>query len=347
MNKQGFVNYVEAELLKKAKHNKVSMTKKANDFGIENPNTIKNLVELAIANVARQYAHQNNKSIEEKYNNIVELYYTQMNLAHRTSESILLQQYSTPAPIAFLMGVFCEIHTWDAFTDFRTQKRGFEPSAGNGLLTIAGNTNNFWVNEVDDTRLANLKTQGFRSVNNFDSSNEAFLESNGFKKYFDAIITNPPFGRIERKEIGGYKIQDLDHWMAILALNAMKDNGKAAIIIGGHTTWDNKGRITLGKNSFFFNYLYKNYNVVDVIQIDGKKLYTRMGTGFNTRLILIDGRKPKPEGYAPLFNPETDVIISSFEALYERILGTDVDAAEMEALALAIAIELETLKLKK
>jgi hypothetical protein len=36
--------------------------------------------------------------------------------------------------------------------------------------------------------------------------------------------------------------------MALRALDCMKDDGKCAIIIGGHTTHDASGRIQAGKN---------------------------------------------------------------------------------------------------
>jgi hypothetical protein len=95
----------------------------------------------------------------------------------------------------------------------------------------------------------------------------------------------------------------LEHLMALRALDCMASDGKAAIIIGGHTRWDEKGRVQAGKNRIFFNYLYSRYNVADVINIDGGKLYSRQGTSFDVRLILINGRKKVPEGAAPVYDP--------------------------------------------
>jgi hypothetical protein len=106
----------------------------------------------------------------------------------------------------------------------------------------------------------------------------------------------------------------------------MNDNGKAAIIIGGHTRWDDKGRIQAGKQRIFFNYLYSRYNVVDVINIDGHKLYSRQGTSFDVRLILINGRKQSPSGAALVFNPTKDVEVKTFDELFERVM----DATEIE-----------------
>ena len=178
------------------------------------------------------------------------------------------------------------------------KKLYFEPSAGNGMLTVAGYPDEFIVNELSDFRNRNLKTQGYREVLKLDAENPI----PAFYHKFDGVLTNPPFGSLDEKnlEFNNFKITSLEHLMSIRALETMKDNGKAAIIIGGHTKYDSEGRIQSGKNRIYFSYLCKMYNVEDVIQIDGAKLYSRMGTSFNTRLILINGRKKEPSGYAPL-----------------------------------------------
>ncbi len=108
-NQAQYVDYVINALTKKEKHNKTSLEKIARGYGIQDQNHVKELTELAIVMRARYLAHEPEKSIKEKFNNIVELYNNQVNLSHRTSQSILLQQYSTPSPIGFLMGLFCGI----------------------------------------------------------------------------------------------------------------------------------------------------------------------------------------------------------------------------------------------
>ena len=135
--------------------------------------------------------------------------------------------------------------------------------------------------------------------------------------------------------------------MALRALDCMKDDGRAAIIIGGHTGWDNIGRIQAGKNWIFFNYLYHHYHVDDVINIDGHKLYSRQGTAFDVRLILISGRKEKPEGYAPL-KREKDKIVYSFSELCDRVsllfahpvATSDVEKAKARVRLLKLKIKL-------
>jgi hypothetical protein len=141
-----------------------------------------------------------------------------------------------------------------------------------------------------------------------------------YDRKFDGVITNPPFGSLSEPMLfGKFKIKRLEHAMALNALRCMKDDGKAAIIIGGHTTWDEHGRVTAGTNRIFLNYLYHFYNVEDIIPINGKKLYSRQGTSINTRLILINGAKEKPEGAAPLKNKLHSTVVNSHEELWERV----------------------------
>jgi predicted RNA methylase len=319
-NHKEFATFIEKDLRIGYKHNKRSIEALAHSLKIADKTEIKELTELAIVNIAREFAHSN-KTVAEKFDLIVALYNNQMILSHRTSQSILLQQYSTPAPIAYLMGVFCGLPYLH-----QTGGYAFEPSAGNGLLTIAARPERVYVNEIDYTRNRNLQTQGFANVFNRDATQPfAYVDLQGS---FAAVLTNPPFGILEKPvDYNTFPIKVLDHLMALRALDTMASNGKAAIIIGGHTRWDNLGRIEKGKNRIFFNYLYRHYNVADVIQIDGHRLYTRQGTGFPVRLILVDGRKQKPEGVAPIKNQATDTVIRSFRELYDRIIQS-VDEAQ-------------------
>jgi predicted RNA methylase len=332
--KAQFIQHVRNELAAKNKHNKKSIERIAASYGITDKSQVKEYTELVIVLKARSIS-LSSLSIEEKYWSIVELYRSQVNISHRTSQSMLLQQYSTPTPISFLAGIF---------TNADQNISVFEPSAGNGLLTVVAHPSRVIVNEIDDLRRSNLLDQGYRQVLKQDAT-QSFK---GFEKRFDAILTNPPFGLLEREvKYETFNIEVLDHLMALRALDCMKDNGKAAIIIGGHTRYDKKGRVQKGKNRFFFNYLFSRYNVVDIIPIDGKKLYSRQGTSFDTRLMLIDGRKSQPSGAAPLKDAERDKVVDSFEELYERIMSVTtprkefkMTRLELEAQALALELEL-------
>jgi hypothetical protein len=305
MDKNGFVDNVISLLKNNVKQNKTSLEKLALGYGISNQNLIKELTELAIVNYARELSGRYGSTFE-RYQNIVSLYYLQTNLSHRTSQSILLQQYSTPTPIGYLMGLFCGVDKSGNY---------FEPCAGNGALTIFGSPDNFVVNEIDPDRNQNLLTQGFKKVTSFDANKNY---PNSYLKAFDAVIANPPFGKVDYTEFNGVEIGELDHIITLHALTTLKDDGKAAIIIGGHTKYDDAGRIQMGKNRKFLSYLYKYYHVLDIIPINGKALYSRNGTGFDTRLILIDGRKSEPQGFPPLSTGKEE-IANDFDYLFNRV----------------------------
>ena len=333
MRKLEFITKIQSDLRERIKHTKLTVEKLASTYGITDKNTVKEFTELAIVLEARRLAHQN-KPVEARFYDIVELYESQVTLSHRTSQSMLLQQYSTPAPIGFLAGIFC---------GFNKAGNYFEPSAGNGLLTIAGDQKNFIVNEIDETRRENLQLQGYKLVTGKDAT-QPFAE---YSRKFDAIISNPPFGVIDPEVIfDGISFGVLDHVMCIHALNTMKSSGRAALIIGGHTTWDDKGRILAGKNRTFFSYLYKHYNVLDVINIDGHALYSKQGTAFNVRLIIIDGRKNNPEGFPPLRDKSINPVVFSYNELYQRVSKYFTANTDKNSFTSDIELEAEALELE-
>lgn len=307
-----FVEKVSQDLAALVKHDNRSIAKIAEGFGIKSGRLVKELTELAIVNVARGYAHQQGAGTYERYLSIVGLYNTQINLTYRDSETYLLQQYSTPAPVAFLMGMYCGI---DRLAE--TGGMMYEPSAGNGILTIAAMPGIAQVNEISPSRYDNLQKQGFYAVTKMDAAEHTHYAN--LKKKFAAVLTNPPFGTLERPiKYNGYPIRHLDHIMVLYALEAMADDGRAAFIIGSHHSYDSLGRMSQGKNRILFNYLYRHYNVEDTVQLDGRQLYTRMGTGFNVRVILINGRKKVPSGNAPMRDAKRDAVINGFEQLWQR-----------------------------
>lgn len=307
-NQAQYVAEIQKEISQQKKHSKVSITKIANQLGIIDPNIIKELTELAICNEARKIS-LSAAPLKERYDRIVDLYNHQANLSHRTSQSIMLQQYSTPAPISFIAGIYAK-------GEFKNPK-AFEPSAGNGLLTIAFNPSTVIVNEIDEVRRTNLETTAYKEIRGQDAT----YPFTDLYHSMDSVVSNPPFGTTDvGVDFDGYKINTLDHIMALRALQTLKDSGRAAIIIGGHMSYDAQGRIQAGKNRIFFNYLYSHYLVDDIININSKKLYTRQGTGFDVRLILIAGRKNEVSGAAPLLNKSLNAPVNTFEELYDRVM---------------------------
>ena len=282
----------------------------AKEYGLEDisQTDLQELVETEIVNVARDIAGTDALGDEQKFEYIKRLYESQPTLSARDNDRINKQQYSTPAPMAFLMGKFLG----PAITD-RESWRGLEPSAGNGMLTINLPKEGMHVNDIDEMRLSNLEKQGFGEV----TSQDALMPFDG---QYDVVVTNPPFGNVTPKVYDGiYEISGLEHQMAINALESMKDDGRAAIIIGGNTDYNTNGSIK-GKDRIFLNYLYAHYNVVDVINMNGHALYTKQGTGYPVRMILINGRKEfDPKSFAPVQSKARAERVESYDELFKRV----------------------------
>lgn len=296
----------------------------AKDFNIETETEIMQACELAVVLTAREIA-QNGNSIRQQYEEMKDLYERQVTIRPLDTKSRVLQQYSTPCPLGYLLGRF--VNKNDKFWNGKI----LEPSAGNGLLTIAFPPQQVCVNELDEIRVANLKNLGFSSVTNKNASND--LELAIFPdKSFRGVITNPPFAKLTEKdkiERHGWQINTLDYKMAVLALDKMHNDGKAAVIVGGklwNAYWKplserSEKKVLFGQWKTFLGYLYAQYNVVDVVYIDGDYIYQKQGTSYPIVIILIDGRNDYDEANKPryVFDPNQDTIINTFDQLFDRI----------------------------
>lgn len=292
------------------------------------PTDLQELVERAVSLRARSIAEHTLTSgpgtQEIGFNKIVKLYTTQPVLSDRDVERIQRQQYSTPVPMGYLMDQFMMSHGHKG-------KRLLEPSAGNGALTIGVPKENCHVNDIDPRRLANLRAMGFKVITNQDALQP-------FDGQYDMIVTNPPFGTAPapRTYDGLFEITTLEGQMAINALESMTDDGRAAIIVGGSigkwpTPYEKNGRLQKVADRQFFGYLYSHYNVVDIIPIDGKSLYSRNGTSYNVRMILIDGRRRDAEGnvirevnaenrvFPPVKEEARPEAVTTYDELYKRV----------------------------
>ena len=266
------------------------------------------LVELAMTNETGNVALKYINSDKQKfgYDLILAMYNMQPLLNARDSTRFEKQQYSTPTPFGYVMGQFVQAG--------RPVNSVLEPSAGNGALTITFPSEIVHVNDIDERRLDNLRTLGYKYVTNRD----ALLP---FDESVDAVMTNPPFGTTTAKEFDGgmFKISSLEGLMAINALDSMKDNGRAAIVIGGNTSYRENGAMQ-SKDMKFFSYLYSHYNVVDVINLYGE-MYKRNGTKYDVRIILINGRKTGSfKRIAPPVKSKARAEqVKTFDELYKRI----------------------------
>ena len=291
----------------------VDLRKRASEVGMDVDNEgrsdilLQELVEDGLVGAAREVINKYGSDSKDSYDLICKLYDMQPTIAARSSNRIKMQQYSTPLPMA-----------WNAAHFAMSGKQGgkvLEPTAGNGMLVFAVPANQVHANELDETRLNNLREQGFAEVTQQDAT-EPF---EGGKQY-DVIIANPPFGSRKAVDYDGKMIPGLDPQITLNALSSMKDDGKAAIIIGGNMEYAKNGSIKSMKP--FFTYLYDHYNVKGVVDMDGK-LYAKQGTTFPTRMILIDGRRSEEERAQTTVYPPVEskavAKASSFEELYNTV----------------------------
>ena len=265
---------------------------------------LQELAETAIVKRARGVASSESTNDAVKFERIKTLYENQPSLNQRDSERVMKQQYSTPAPYAFLADMYVK-------GNGKVIESALEPSAGNGMLTIGLPMDKVHVNDIDAQRLANLRRQGFKNVTSQDGTQP-------FKvKPVDIVITNPPFGSATTRDYDGYKISSLEGQMAINALESMKGDGRAAIIIGGNTEYAKNGSLK-PKDKAFLGYLYSHYNVEDVINVDGG-LYAKQGTSYPTRMILINGRRLNENAFPPVKDKARAETVKDYDELYKRI----------------------------
>lgn len=300
---RSFIDSVGDSIANGDKLNIIGLRKLAAELGIVGDDIkLQDLAETAVVSLGRAVSADNELTDQQKLDKMITLYNDQPSFLQRSSDRIAMAQYSTPLPTAFIGGLYGK-----AIAPYRI----FEPSAGNGLLTVVFDPRNVIVNEIDKNRLSNLNIQGFRLVSNRDAAVDF-----GAKANQDVVIANPPFGKSPEKIYDGYRVSGLDEQMIINALQTMKDNGRGIFIMGGHNKYDAANR--LASDRTFFNYLYSHYNVSDVINMDGS-LFKNQGTTFPNRMILINGRKSTVGGVAPLKDDTTNKPVSSFQELYDRV----------------------------
>lgn len=291
----------------------LDLRKRASELGMEVDNEgrtdilLQELVEDGLVRAAREVIERKGRNSRASYDLICKLYEMQPTIAARSSNRIKMQQYSTPLPMAWIANRFAMAN--------KANGSVLEPTAGNGMLVFTVPVEQVHANELDETRLDNLREQGFAQVTQQDAT-EPF---DGDVRY-DVVIANPPFGKRDAVEYDGKMIPGLDPQITLNALSSMKDDGRAAIIIGGNMEYASNGAIKNMKP--FFTYLYDQYNVKGVIDMGGG-LYAKQGTTFPTRMILIEGRRSDEErAQTAVYPPVESKAIrkaETFDDLYEII----------------------------
>lgn len=253
-------------------------------------------VEAAMVEVVRKNNLQGNPDA------LIKLYKNQPNLSVRTGTSIANQAYSTPIPIVGMVT--------NSIGDIAKGSVIYEPTAGNGLLLTgikeneSGTEMNYHLNELDKTRNDILKDMFPEAT---ITNKDAFEFSPGEKA--DVVFTNPPFGSLKSFSRDPLKIKPdgeisptitfrkADHAIVYKALQSMKDDGRAVIVVGADLIKGEPDKSVIkGGSKPLYNYLYNQFNITGHFEISGK-LYNRQGANWPVSIITLEGKKPFPRNY--------------------------------------------------
>lgn len=256
----------------------------------------------------RRFSDVASKPDEGAFKIATDFYYGLPTARMRTAESVYLQQYSTPLPLAviaqrMLLG-----------DDDTTGKTVLEPTAGNGgLLNLIPADMSVYAVELDSKRLEALNETGRVKAVLGDATQVMFRHQFGVEQGFDYTIANPPFGQMEVPQPFGKipNVRKLDHYIPLRTLDARKDNGRSVVIFGADSA-QSDGTIK-GGAKVFLNYIHDHYEVQALAEIDGR-LYSRHGAGFNIRMLVIGDKRPEP---IQAVVPEKLAIITSYEELWQ------------------------------
>ena len=192
----------------------------------------------------------------------------------RSEEQIRLQQFSTPLPLAYAALQAVAIRPGDTV---------LEPSAGTGMLAVMGEcamgdraAGNLHLNEYAPTRarlLTRLFPQALTTAFNAETIADRLHDLTP-----TAVIMNPPFSATPGVDRLRHDA-DLHHIRS--AFTMLPPGGRLATITSAHcvpgdTAWRDS-----------FDSVDGGARVVFTMAIDGRA-YARRGTGFDTRLTVID-----------------------------------------------------------
>lgn len=256
-------------------------------------------VEAALVRNLRRNSRDLGRSA---YNLAIRMEEGQPPLNARTSDSMTLQQFSSPLPISVVT---------QRILGRTSGKSVLEPTIGNGSLVCALSDANVFGFDLDKDRIENVARDRKDAVlAQGDATQVVFQEKNNGEK-FDIVISNPPFGGLSSsKTIEGLKVTRIDHLILMRSLLARKDDGLAVYIIGADSYLDSKSGQVSGGSRYLFNWLEDHYQV-DAVEVDGG-LYAKQGSSYPIRIVVV-GKKGGQKGQLP----DTIPVIRDHDALFE------------------------------
>ena len=219
----------------------------------------------------------------------------------RSTSQILRQQYSTPAPIAYLLAY---LMNWGK------GETTLEPSAGTGSIAVWGICSqlNVAVNEIDQRRRELLDLLGFLSTAHDGEFINDLLASD-IKP--DCLIMNPPFSANGGRTTSNSNKFGFRHVRS--AIERLNKGGKFGIILG------TSGGIDVLSGNEFWKGLSQTVALKAIVKIDGREYY-RNGTSVDTNLFI--GKKlleESDEGWNEIRNRIKTLSVKSVEEAFHAI----------------------------
>ena len=215
----------------------------------------------------------------------------------RSEDSVRLQQFSTPLPLAAIVAQAAGLRVDDLV---------LEPSAGTGVLAIFAQVagTRLALNELAETRRALLK-ELFPAATVSDHDAASIDDRLDRSITPSVIVMNPPFSAANHVE-GKFRQATSQHVLSALA--RLSPGGRLVVITG------ESFRPSTKSFQSTFQRIAHSADVVFSAAIDGK-VFARHGTAIDTRLTVIDKRAAGVEETAP----------GDIEAAYHPICATTGD----------------------
>lgn len=219
----------------------------------------------------------------------------------RSSTQITYQQFSTPAPIAYLASYLLDLISSDTV---------LEPSCGTGNLAVWAQASGATVrtNEIDARRRELTRLLGFNST----AHNAEFIDDLLPDSIVpNVILANPPFsssgGRVERnrKKFGFRHVES--------ALRRLANGGKFAVILG------ESGSPRNASGRAFWQSLWRGIRLSASIELPGNEYY-RNGTTVGVTLILGHKLFSRSDDAVTLMEAPLNISASSVEDAFEMAL---------------------------
>jgi hypothetical protein len=227
----------------------------------------------------------------------------------RTGEQEAFQQFSTPPSLAFAANWAANLNGEDVY---------LEPSAGIGGIAIFGKNagvKQTIVNELSPRRAELLKELGFDRI--FTENAEQLNNILPKDVRPTVVVMNPPFsataGRLGNKKqimTGAVHIEQ--------ALKRLEDGGRLVAIVGRGMGMDRPAFTN------WWNTIKKSYTVKANVGVSGKE-YTKYGTAFDNRILVIDKSGPHPADVDPVMGD-----VEKVEGLIDLLNGVRDDRPQVD-----------------